>query len=71
MHQIKAIGLESKKSLETGDLRRFGELLHEHWSVKRGVAKGMTTENIDSWYSIAKKNGAIGGRSSGRAEEDS
>jgi D-glycero-alpha-D-manno-heptose-7-phosphate kinase len=62
MHRIKAIGLESKKSLETGDLRRFGELLHEHWSVKRGVARGMTTESIDSWYSIAKKNGAIGGK---------
>ena len=62
MHRIKAIGLESKKSLETGDLRRFGELLHEHWSVKRGVTKGMTTESIDSWYSIAKENGAIGGK---------
>jgi D-glycero-alpha-D-manno-heptose-7-phosphate kinase len=62
MHKIKAIGLESKKALEKGDLHRFGELLDEHWNVKRGVAEGMTTEAIDSWYSIAKKNGAIGGK---------
>jgi D-glycero-alpha-D-manno-heptose-7-phosphate kinase len=62
MHRIKAIGLESKKALEGGDLKRFGELLHEHWTVKRGVTDSMTTEAIDSWYSLARKNGAIGGK---------
>jgi D-glycero-alpha-D-manno-heptose-7-phosphate kinase len=62
MHRIKAIGLESKKALEAGDLNRFGELLHEHWTVKRGVAEGITTDAIDSWYSIARKNGALGGK---------
>ncbi len=62
MHTIKAIGLESKKALENGDLRRFGELLHEHWTVKRGVTNGMTSDDIDYWYSIARNNGAIGGK---------
>ncbi|MGP8124750.1 MAG: hypothetical protein ACLQEQ_02650 [Nitrososphaerales archaeon] len=62
MHAIKAIGLESKKALEAGDLRRFGELLHEHWTVKRGLTDIMTTDQIDSWYSIARENGALGGK---------
>jgi len=62
MHAIKAIGLESKKALEAGDLRRFGELLHEHWTVKRGITASMTTDQIDSWYSIARENGALGGK---------
>jgi D-glycero-alpha-D-manno-heptose-7-phosphate kinase len=62
MHRIKSIGLESKKALEAGDLRRFGELLDEHWAVKRGVSDGMTTNAIDSWYSTARKNGAVGGK---------
>jgi D-glycero-alpha-D-manno-heptose-7-phosphate kinase len=62
MHRIKAIGLESKKCLETGDLRRFGELLHEHWSIKRGVTENMSSDRIDSWYSLARKNGAVGGK---------
>jgi D-glycero-alpha-D-manno-heptose-7-phosphate kinase len=62
MHAIKAIGLESKDALESGDLKRFGELLHEHWTVKRGIADGMTTDSVDSWYSIARKNGALGGK---------
>ncbi len=62
MHEIKSIGIESKKALESGDLRRFGELLNEHWKVKRGVTDGMTTEGIDRWYSLARKNGALGGK---------
>jgi D-glycero-alpha-D-manno-heptose-7-phosphate kinase len=62
MHAIKAIGVESKKALESGDLKRFGELLHDHWTVKRGITDGMTTDHVDSWYSIARKNGALGGK---------
>ncbi len=62
MHRIKAIGLESKKCLESGDLRSFGELLHEHWTIKRGVTESMSSEAIDSWYSLARKNGAVGGK---------
>ncbi len=62
MHTIKRIGKDSKKALETGDLTRFGELLHEHWTVKRGVTEGMSNGGIDRWYSLARKNGAIGGK---------
>ncbi len=62
MHAIKAIGRESKKALQGGDMKRFGELLHEHWLVKRGVASGMSTDKIDLWYEIARRNGAIGGK---------
>ena len=62
MHRIKAIGLESKKALETGDLRRFGELLDEHWEIKRGVTADMSSDKIDSWYSLARRNGAVGGK---------
>jgi len=62
MHAIKTIGRESKKALETGDLNRFGELLHEHWTVKRGITDIMTTNQIDSWYSVAREKGALGGK---------
>jgi D-glycero-alpha-D-manno-heptose-7-phosphate kinase len=62
MHAIKKIGIESKKALEDGDLQRFGELLHEHWVVKRGITTGMTTDSVDKWYSIARRNGALGGK---------
>ena len=62
MHAIKRIGLESRRAIETGDLRRFGELLDEHWTLKRGVTSNMTNDRIDRWYSIAKENRALGGK---------
>jgi len=62
MHAIKSIGFESRKALESGDLRRFGELLDEHWKVKRGVTDSMTTGGIDHWYAVARECGALGGK---------
>jgi D-glycero-alpha-D-manno-heptose-7-phosphate kinase len=62
MHEIKRIGIESKKALENGDLKRFAELLHEHWITKRGITNKMSSIDIDRWYAIARDKGAIGGK---------
>ncbi|MDG6915499.1 MAG: galactokinase, partial [Nitrososphaerota archaeon] len=62
MHAIKAIGMESKEALESSDLKRFGELLHEHWVLKRGITESMSTDSVDSWYASARENGALGGK---------
>jgi len=62
MHAIKSIGYESMKALESGDLKRFGGLLDEHWKVKRGVTDAMSTEGIDHWYALARGGGALGGK---------
>ncbi len=62
MHEIKRIGMESKKALEEGNLERFGELMHEHWVVKRGVTDNMSSNEIDRWYEVARENGAAGGK---------
>jgi len=62
MHAIKQIGYESRKALEDGNLNRFGELLDEHWTIKRGVTNTMTNDKINHWYSLAKECGALGGK---------
>ncbi len=62
MHAIKRIGQESQKALESGDLRRFGDLLHEHWATKKGVTDEMSNGGIDRWYALARENGALGGK---------
>jgi D-glycero-alpha-D-manno-heptose-7-phosphate kinase len=61
-HEIKRIGEESLGCLETGDLRLFGELMDEHWELKRNITSRMTNSGIDNWYSMARENGAIGGK---------
>jgi D-glycero-alpha-D-manno-heptose-7-phosphate kinase len=62
MDRLKEIGYKVRDALSSGDLTRFGELLDEHWKVKRGVAPGMSNDSIDRWYRVAKENGALGGK---------
>ena len=48
--------------LERGDLTGFGELMHEHWAHKKQRSGGMSCSQIDEWYQLAMKNGALGGK---------
>jgi D-glycero-alpha-D-manno-heptose-7-phosphate kinase len=62
LHMVKTIGFESKKALESGDTKIFGELMHEHWENKKKRSGGMSNPKINDWYDIAMQNGAIGGK---------
>jgi D-glycero-alpha-D-manno-heptose-7-phosphate kinase len=62
LHQIKQFGYESKTALESGDLRVFAEIMHEHWQRKKYRSKSMTNSSIDEYYELARKHGALGGK---------
>ena len=62
LHKLKQIGIDSKNALEDGDLRRFGELLNEHWKTKKQMTPNASTPFIDSIYEVALKNDATGGK---------
>jgi len=62
LHYVKELGYRSKDALESGNTNIFGELLHEHWENKKKRSAGMSNPDIDSWYNLALKNGAIGGK---------
>jgi D-glycero-alpha-D-manno-heptose-7-phosphate kinase len=62
MHRIKELGYETRRLLLEGDVDRYGELLHEHWTNKRKLASKMTDSVIDEHYEVARKAGAIGGK---------
>jgi D-glycero-alpha-D-manno-heptose-7-phosphate kinase len=65
LREIKDIGLEIGDAISSGNLRRFGELLDVHWQSKKRLAAGISNPQIDAWYELAKKNGAVGGKISG------
>jgi len=44
------------------DLSRFGDLLHETWSLKKTLSDSVSSSEIDEIYHKAIKNGAIGGK---------
>jgi D-glycero-alpha-D-manno-heptose-7-phosphate kinase len=62
LHFVKDLGYRSKIALEAADTQLFGELMHEHWENKKRRSGGMTNSDIDNWYNLAIKNGAIGGK---------
>jgi D-glycero-alpha-D-manno-heptose-7-phosphate kinase len=62
MHYVKDLGLHSKASLVAGRTSEFGALMHEHWEHKRKRSKGMSNPQIDEWYELGMKNGALGGK---------
>ena len=53
---------EAKRILSQSKLYEFGELLDESWKIKKSLDKEISSSRIDSIYSLAKKNGAIGGK---------
>jgi D-glycero-alpha-D-manno-heptose-7-phosphate kinase len=62
LHYVKELGMRSRAALESGHAMRFGELLHEHWEHKKRRSDRMSNEQIDSWYELARRNGAVGGK---------
>ncbi len=65
LHEIKDIGIEICSAITRGNLRRYGELMDIHWELKKRLSKSITNSQIDTWYALAKSNGAVGGKISG------
>jgi D-glycero-alpha-D-manno-heptose-7-phosphate kinase len=63
--EIKDLGFEIQDAIVRGNLRRFGELLDVHWQIKKRLSDGISNPQIDAWYELGKRNGAIGGKISG------
>ena len=62
LHFIKQLAFESKAAMESGDLRRFAELMHTHWEHKKRRSQGMSNREIDELYELGRSNGALGGK---------
>ena len=62
LHEIKRIGLDTKKAFEVGEIDKFGEFLDTHWDIKKQLSKDISNQFIDECYSLAKSNGALGGK---------
>ena len=69
LHFVRDLGREIKKLLVSGDVGRYGELMHEHWMRKRLRSTGMTSDRVDQLYELARARGAAtGGKLVGAGE---
>lgn len=62
LHYVKELGYRSQRLLESGACAEFGELMHEHWEHKKRRSRGMSNPQIDEWYELGRRNGAVGGK---------
>lgn len=62
LHYVKDLGHRSRLALENADTSGFGALMHEHWEHKKRRSKGMSNPQIDEWYELGRRNGALGGK---------
>jgi len=59
---VKSLGQRSRAAIEAGRLHEFGELMNEQWEFKKRRSDAASNHQIDEWYTLAKSNGAIGGK---------
>jgi D-glycero-alpha-D-manno-heptose-7-phosphate kinase len=62
LHVVKQLGLDSRRLLEQGDLGGFADIMHTHWELKKRRSQGMSNSQIDEWYELGRRNGALGGK---------
>jgi len=62
LHFVKDLGLRTRAALEAGDTAQLGEIMHEHWQYKKRRSPIMSSPQIDEWYELGRKNGALGGK---------
>jgi D-glycero-alpha-D-manno-heptose-7-phosphate kinase len=54
-----------RSALQRGDIKELGLLLHQGWQAKRRISSKISTSRIDELYSLARQNGALGGKITG------
>ena len=60
----KMVGLSEEllEELKSGNIKRFGEILHKGWVYKQKLASNITNPIINSYYEKAREAGAVGGK---------
>jgi D-glycero-alpha-D-manno-heptose-7-phosphate kinase len=60
--EMAELAEELNRALESGNLDSFGEILHRGWLLKSGLAQGITNDEIDANYQLAREAGSEGGK---------
>ena len=56
------LATKMKEALLKGDVKVFGDLMHESWLLKQSMNKGVTNAFIEDCYETARDLGALGGK---------
>jgi D-glycero-alpha-D-manno-heptose-7-phosphate kinase len=62
VEQMVELATELRRTLEKDNLDSFGDILDRGWQLKRGLARGITNDVVESNYRLAREAGAAGGK---------
>jgi D-glycero-alpha-D-manno-heptose-7-phosphate kinase len=62
LDDMKRLTHEMQGCLLRGQLRRFGELLHDGWVSKQKMNPSTVNPHLAEIYDVARQNGALGGK---------
>lgn len=62
LHKMVKLTTDLKEELLRGNIDSMGEILHTGWNYKKELAGGISNKEIDFYYDLAMKNGALGGK---------
>jgi D-glycero-alpha-D-manno-heptose-7-phosphate kinase len=62
LDRMVKLAYDLARELQSGQLDSFGEILHENWLLKRELAVGVSSSEIDQWYDLGLRAGAKGGK---------
>ena len=65
MDYIKDLGYQILDAVESGNLDEVGKKFHTHWEHKKKISTKMSNPEFDKIYTVARQNGALGGKISG------
>ncbi len=65
LHYIKESGYKILDIIQSENIHQLGEMFDEHWQYKKKLSSGVSNKRFDNIYSVAKSNGALGGKISG------
>lgn len=65
LHEVRALADRMLAALRSENMSVFGSLLDEGWQAKKRISGKISNPKIDHLYSLARRNGAAGGKITG------
>ncbi|MBI5624994.1 MAG: GHMP kinase [Elusimicrobia bacterium] len=62
LDRMRTLADETRHELQAGRVDSVGPILHEGWELKKSLAHGITSSDIDDAYRTALRQGATGGK---------
>lgn len=63
--EMKQLAYHAYEELKCGNVDMIGDLLHESWQLKKGLASQISNNGINEMYDTARRAGAMGGKITG------